>query len=98
MKIAICDDEQIFINILKVPLKTFFNSKDLSISIDEFTNGYSMLDDYIGYDIIFLDVSMPEINGIDLGKKMLSLYLLHQKKNEFLSPLKLNHLVTLLNQ
>lgn len=70
MKIAICDDEQIFINILKVPLVAFFKDKDLSININEFTSGQSMLDDYRGYDIIFLDVSMPVISGIELGKKI----------------------------
>ena len=70
MKIAICDDEQIFINILKVPLMTFFRNKDITINTYEFTDGYSLLDQYSGYDIIFLDVSMPEINGIELAKKI----------------------------
>lgn len=70
MKIAICDDQQLFIDILRFPLETFFGEKDISINIIEFTNGYTMLNEYSGYDIIFLDVSMPDINGIDLGKKI----------------------------
>lgn len=70
MKIAICDDEQIFIDILRAPLDAFFRDKDIAINTYEYTNGFTMLDEYLGYDIIFLDVAMPDIGGIELGKKI----------------------------
>lgn len=70
MKIALCDDEQQYIDHFLRLLR----------SIDSFSN--AQIDGYISssslleampeqkYDIVFLDIDMPGINGIELGKQI----------------------------
>ena len=71
MKIALCDDikedlerlESIILNsglLNKEDIYVFSSSIELLESVEK--NG--------GYDIVFLDVDMPQLNGIQLGKKL----------------------------
>ena len=72
MKIAICDDslqdrEEIINNVLD------FSTEHHSLEFFQFENGESLLQAYENgayFDIVFLDVEMEQINGIDVGKKI----------------------------
>ena len=70
MKIAICDDEKIFINQVADIIDKFYNSLDI-ISY-EFSNGAELLRSFeqIGFDIVFLDIEMPELDGISIAEKL----------------------------
>ena len=71
MKIAICDDNKFDI----VTIKNILLSNPLADSweIDTYTSSQNLLNSIykdVHYDITFLDVDIPYINGLDLGKKI----------------------------
>lgn len=68
MKIAICDDEKILRNKLSAYIKSY---DDKSV-IDEYENGHELLRSSVWYDIIFLDIEMPGINGMSVAEKLRS--------------------------
>ena len=75
LKIGICDDESEYTTILADYLKTYDidSEKDYSFQIDKFTSAKELLSAYTKpetYHILFLDVEMPEITGIELAKKI----------------------------
>lgn len=70
MVIAICDDEQLFRENLKNILIEYKRERRLHIDIVEFNNGNDLLEYQSHLDVIFLDYQMPEINGLDVAKKL----------------------------
>jgi len=68
MQIAICDDDQIFIDHLTEYIKEFFKRSRLSCpDIRAFNSGEALLHDSSPKDIVFLDVEMPGVSGIFTG-------------------------------
>ncbi|MBQ8967961.1 LytTR family DNA-binding domain-containing protein [Ruminococcus sp.] len=70
MRIAICDDERKFILDLKNIIDKLYNSLDMVI--DEFSDGSELLRRFNDrkYDIVFLDIEMPAIDGLTLARKL----------------------------
>ena len=69
MKTAICDDNTTDCSLIYTAITTnsIINSSDIVM----YNSGNALLSDIkqnVTYDIIFLDVEMPEIDGITLGK------------------------------
>lgn len=60
-KIAVCDDEQIFIDDVAAKLK----EQSEQCEISEYTSGEELLDSSLDFNIIFLDIEMTGINGIN---------------------------------
>lgn len=70
MKIAICEDKVIQINLLNNKIKKWSNEKGVKVSIDNFKSAESFLfkwDDYERYDIIFLDIKLSQMSGVELS-------------------------------
>lgn len=67
MKIAVCDDEQESLILTKEILQ---NYKSISITIDCFTSGKELLHSNAAFDIILLDIDMPDLSGIETAKKI----------------------------
>ncbi len=70
MKIAVCEDQVAQINLLNIKIKSWAKEKDINISIDNFSTAESFLfqwSDYDKYDIIFLDIRMSKMSGIELS-------------------------------
>lgn len=67
LKIAVCDDEKTFIN----TISKLINSKleNRIEKLDTFINPYELLEKINLYDLIFLDIDMPEISGIELVRQ-----------------------------
>lgn len=64
-KIAICDDEQIFIIELKKILKRYADEADKTFCFFEFHDGTQLLENFQpDFDLIFLDIKMEKINGL----------------------------------
>lgn len=72
MKIAICDDEIEYVNDIEQHLKQYFTEHGLSLNLFKYINGIELLNSQNSFDIAFLDIEMPDINGIELGKKLQS--------------------------
>ncbi|MEG2381381.1 MAG: response regulator [Oscillospiraceae bacterium] len=68
MKIAICDDLAQEREKLKESLSCFLKNS----SVAEFENGNDLIEAHkkVKFDFIFLDILMPEINGIDTAAKI----------------------------
>lgn len=67
IKIAICDDDLITLNHTKEVLEKY-NKKDLQIYL--YRSGEELLKREEKFDIIFLDIDMMGINGIETAKKI----------------------------
>ena len=66
MKIAICDDEEVFAQYLRKLIFEILGEKQILCSIDLFYSGSKFLDlgiDVSEYDIVFLDISVKESRG-----------------------------------
>ena len=72
MRIAICDDEELY----RVQLKTILDKLliNADYDIDTFSDGTILLENFPDktYDLVFLDIEMPVVDGITLAKKIRS--------------------------
>jgi len=72
--IAICDDNPIFLNKIGHLLQLTFSKYNHDVKLEMFTNGNELVDSLIKkkkeYDIIFLDIEMPVINGFRIAEKL----------------------------
>lgn len=65
-QIAICDDD---IRIRRF-LRSSIEGAGIACTVEEFSNGAELLRNYQDYDILFLDIDMPVVNGIEAAKKI----------------------------
>lgn len=71
MNIAICDDEQLYVDKVKTLTEKYFLAQKLKIDVYIFCNAKDFLNSAIeSYDIIFLDVDIGEYNGIAIAKSL----------------------------
>lgn len=70
MRIAVCDDEKHFITDFTQIMDKLYNSLD--IVTEEFSQGEELLRSFRScpYDIVFLDIEMPKMDGITLARKL----------------------------
>lgn len=66
LHIAVCDDEQIIMERLKKLLETY--RPDCMVTM--YRSGEGLLDAFDQYDLIFLDIEMPQTNGMELAAKL----------------------------
>lgn len=69
MNIAICDDEQVFLRKLHKKISDM-NIPDCEIH--EFSSGNELISSFVKgmYEVIILDVEMPELNGLQIAEKI----------------------------
>lgn len=65
---AICDDSAVFRNELKQFLLQYKKDRRIHLDIIQFNNAQELLNYENGFDIVFLDYEMPELDGISAGK------------------------------
>ena len=71
MRIAICDDETDIIDIIEAKLNVYFKKNVQDLSVSRFTSGKDLLkEDLSKYDVLFLDVNMPEMSGMDVATEI----------------------------
>lgn len=71
LRFALCDDEALYRDKLLQLLNEYTKKHDLNIQIDAFENGNWLIDQAtIDYDLIFLDIEMGILNGIDVAKDL----------------------------
>ena len=73
IKIAIIDDDKSFINLLRKKVEDYCEESKLPCQIAAFSNPqlfYYELAEEEHYDICFMDIEMPGINGIQLAERL----------------------------
>ena len=75
LKIAVCDDNKKDREKLKSILLNYYIANDVELSVDLYADGKELLNHYQkpeDYQIILLDIEMPEISGIQLAETIRS--------------------------
>ncbi len=72
MKIAICDDDQLFTEILREKIEIIFTAENLNFDISIFNNSTNLIDSVSQYDMIFLDVEMPDVSGEKIAHRIIA--------------------------
>lgn len=91
VKIVILDDELEFSKILDKKIKEYCARKDLLYDCQIFSSSKNLLeDDLSSIQVAFLDIDMPEINGLDVAK------VLHQRYPEII-PLQVRLFYSMMN-
>ena len=76
-KIVICDDVEIDRSILRHFLEKYFDDRGEEALVEEYSSGESLTADveegYLGMDLLFLDIFMNGINGMETAVKLRAL-------------------------
>ncbi len=75
MNIAICDDDWSAVCAIKKLVDMYMSERVIETNIYTFKSGKELLDAQIRYDIVFLDIEMPSINGLEVHKKLKDRYM-----------------------
>lgn len=74
IKVAICDDEEEVVNLHKKIVKSSLQSHNIGCEIVTYTMGtnliYDITEDDFFYDLLLLDIEMPEINGMKIPRQI----------------------------
>ena len=71
IRVAIVEDEEESANRLKEMLGRYAEEEGCSFSVEVFGDGMNFVSDYRAvYDVVFMDIEMPHLNGMNAAKKM----------------------------
>lgn len=70
IRIAICEDDQMDLNIINDMTIDLLDDLSIDYEIKTFNNASSFLNERLSFDLLFLDIEMEPVNGIDLAKKI----------------------------
>ena len=70
MTIGICDDEYNVAICLKQIIESFEYDMNCICKVLIYQSGYELLHNLEELEVIFLDIDMPELDGIDIGKRI----------------------------
>ncbi len=70
MRILICDDEERYINELKVHIEEYLRLHKIKSEIYATLDPKKIINSELAFDLVFLDIQMPEIDGIALAKEL----------------------------
>lgn len=72
MKIAICDDKKVYLDILSRIVETEFEKLQINVEITTYMTGEAFLAHHKldNYDVVFLDIVMPDMDGFEVAKEI----------------------------
>ncbi len=77
LQIAICDDERFYQEKIQSLLAKFFDGRGMEYTVASFFSGEEFLgqcENNVRFDIVFLDISMAEVDGIQTAMRIRSFY------------------------
>ena len=70
LRVGICDDEELIIDALDSIIQEIVSKNGWKIAISHYQSGRELLKDVFDLDAVFLDIDMPELDGIETGRKV----------------------------
>lgn len=73
LRIAVLDDEAIFCERISQKIYSIYEKMHIAVRVDCYNNGKEVMyevEDGRYYDIYVLDIDLPDISGVDLGRKL----------------------------
>lgn len=70
MRILICDDEPIYLESLKNHVEQYMTQRGIDHSLEACADPLTVLENGKSYDLAFLDIQMPQADGIALAKEL----------------------------
>lgn len=70
LRIAVCDDEIEIVKELSLKIESIMTKIGEVVKIYQFTNSNEMVSSHIKFNLIFLDIEMPDLNGIEAAEKI----------------------------
>lgn len=70
MRIAICDDQQEYRQLILKYVKFYFNEHLIDLEHYEFDSGEALLTSTNIFDMVFLDIEMNKLNGIQTAREL----------------------------
>lgn len=67
--IAIVDDETMFRVLTRKKLEEVMKKLPFSFEIKEYNSGFDFLEQKTAFDIVFMDIAMPEMSGLEAAEK-----------------------------
>lgn len=70
LRISICDDEKFFADLIYSYLAKILDDKSIDAELTEYTSSQMLVSAYKNkpFDILFLDIDMPDSSGFDISK------------------------------
>lgn len=69
MRVAICDDDAIFLSRLQKSLEAYFRRNSITYELNTYDSGEALLDSNVSnLSIVFMDIKMANLNGIDTAQ------------------------------
>lgn len=70
LHVGVCDDEQILARRLGASLRKMFAERGVDAGISIFLSGKRLLEKAELLDLVFLDIDMPFLDGVETGKRL----------------------------
>ncbi len=72
IEIAVVDDEKLFVQVVEKRINNYLMHMNIEFNISLFTDGTQFIEacNNTYFDLIFLDIDMPEVTGLDIAHKL----------------------------
>ncbi len=75
MRVAVCDDVEAYRNLIYNRIKALYGRKGIRVEVDCYESGQMLIEkcEEKQYDIVFSDISMPQMDGFELADRISSI-------------------------
>ncbi|MDE7431382.1 MAG: response regulator, partial [Lachnospiraceae bacterium] len=70
LRIGICDDEEYFLETISEITAQYYIGKQVEYEICTYFDGIELINSHKKFDLLFLDIEMKVLNGIETAKKI----------------------------